>query len=420
MDINIKTSLIRRKQEMYDFYYRGFGNRIRRRRLELRLTQQQLAYGICSNTYISKIENNKVVVNREHLYLLMEKMGLPTENIGFPEEMVEYLLRSIKYFFFKDIENYTKLYKEIEKYNFGILLYIVRFGYYILIEDKFNASEIYNDMYRYLNLLEDFGFATFLVYSGFYNVLINDYQNARMILNSTKEKIQNNEMLLGLYNYLKFKTYGNLHLFNKAKEGLVIAQEIFINYSNVKRVCDIFVDKNIFSVYEGENDDIKFHTDHLKSLSYNERNAYLITLAYKENKPYKYLRYLHEDGEYFLAGKYILARECFINNKTKEYEEIKKSISDMHYSTKAELDYYKLLKLYESKENSHLKDYLINYVLPFLVEKQNLFFIKEVLKKISKILKEKNRYKDALTYLEKMDYFKDRFQKFNNITAEQK
>ncbi len=417
MDINIKTSLIRRKQEMYDFYYRGFGNRIRRRRLELQLTQQDLARGICSNTYISKIENNKVVVNREHLYLLMEKMGLPTENIGFPEEMVEFLLKSIKYFFFKDIENYTKLFEEIEKYNFGILLYIVRFGYYILIEDKYNAGAIYNDMYRYLNLLEDFGFATFLIYSGFYNVMINDYQNARMVLNSTKEKIQNNEMLLGLYNYLKFKTYGNVHLFNKAKEGLIIAQEIFINYSNIKRVCDIFVDKNIFSVYEGENEEIRFHTDHLKSLSYNERNAYLITLAYKENKPYKYLRYLHEDGEYYLAGKYILARECFKNNKIKEYEEIKKSINDLHYSVKTNLDYYKLLKLFEGNELTYIKEYLINYVLPFAVKRQNLYLIKEVLKKISNILKEKKRYKDALIYLEKIDYYQYKFQKSNDITA---
>ncbi|XFA99598.1 helix-turn-helix domain-containing protein [Candidatus Izemoplasma sp. B36] len=417
MDINIKTSLIRRKQEMYEFYYRGFGNRIKRKRLELKLTQQKLAHGICSNTYISKIENNKVVVNREHLYLLMEKMGLPTENIGFPEEMVEFLLRSIRYFFFKDIENYTELYKEIEKYNFGILLYIVRFGYYILTEDKFNASNIYDDMYRYLNLLEDFGFATFLIFSGFYNIMMNDYQNARMVLNSSKEKIQNNEMLLGLYNYLKFKTYGNLHLFNKAKEGLVIAQEIFINYSNIKRVCDIFVDKNIFSVYEGENEDIKFHTDHLKSLSYNERNAYLITLAYKENKPYKYLRHLHKDGDYYLTGKYILARECFKNNKMKEYEEIKKCINDMHYSKNAELDYCKLLKLHESKEWIFMKDYLINHVLPFAVKRQNLYLIKEILKQISNILKEKKRYKDALCYLEKIDQYKHKFQKSNSITA---
>lgn len=417
MDINIKSSIIRRKQDMYEFYYRGFGNRIRRRRLELKLTQQELAHGICSNTYISKIENNKVVINRDHLLLLMEKMGLPTSNIGFPEEMIEILLKSIKYFFYKDIENYSKLFKEIEKYEFGILLYVARFGYYILTEDKYNAGIIYNDMYRYLNLLEDFGFATFLIFSGFYNVMINDYQNARMILTSTKEKIQNNEFLYGLYNYLIFKVNGEILLFNKSKEGLNIAQNIFVNNLNIKRLNDIFIDRNIFSIYEGEPNDIIFEPEHLDYLTDNEKNRYLIFLAFNSKNPNRYLKYLSENGNYYLFGKFILARHHYKKNKNKQYIEIKNEINSLHYEKNSCVDFCKVLKLYEENKSIYLKDYLINYVLPHVVKTQNLYLIKAVLKKISNILKDKNRYKDALTYLEKYEEYKNKFQVKNKVTA---
>ena len=46
----------------------------------------------------------------------MERMGMPTDNISLPEEMIDILKKSIKYFFYKDIESYKKLYLEIEKY----------------------------------------------------------------------------------------------------------------------------------------------------------------------------------------------------------------------------------------------------------------------------------------------------------------
>ncbi|MCK4551379.1 MAG: helix-turn-helix transcriptional regulator [Tenericutes bacterium] len=418
MNINIKASIIKRREEMHDFYYQGFGDRIKRKRQELNLTQETIAKGICSNTYVSKMENNKIIVNKEHLFLIMERMGMPTDNISLPEEMIDILKKSIKYFFYKDIESYKKLYLEIEKYDFGILLYVARFGYYILTKDAYNAKILHNDMYKYLNHLEDFGFTTFLIYSGFYNVMINDYQSARMIIETIQNKIQNDEMIYALYSYLKFDVYGNLYLFNMSRDGLVIAENLFLNYKNIERMRDIFIKLEIFYLYEETNRRSSNFKQNIQGLNDSDKNEFLLFSAIKANNPLEYLEHLSKNGDYYLAGKFIVAKHYFSKGKIKEFKKVKKEINDLHYLQKSEIDYGNLLKLYEEDKKLYIKDYLINYVLPIVLKKQNLYLLKIVLEEISFLLKEKNRYKDALIYLEKFQEIKNKLQFQQKITAE--
>ncbi len=416
MDINLGVSLIRRREEMYNFYYRGIGDRVKKRRKELYLTQESLAKGICSNTYISKIENNKIVVNKEHLFLIMERMGLPIDRIGFPEKMVESLEKSIKYFFYKDLESYQELYEEVDKYEYGILVFVIRLGYFILFEDFENAKIIYDDMYRYLSSLEDFGFATFLIYGCFYNVAVNDYQTARMILESIKDKMHNDEMLYGLYTYLKFVVYGNLNLINYSRDGLDIARNIFMSHGNLKRMNDTLVISNTFKAIEGSHKIVKFENNQLSSLTKTEKNNYLIVLAYSSGRILEYLEKMDPEGDNYLMGLYLKANHLFNISKFEEYKEVKKTINDLHYQRKSDLDFGNILKLEENNDKSFLKDYLINYVLPYVTKNQNLYIMKIITNQIVDILSGKKRYKDALNYYKKYDSTKLRLQTCKKIT----
>ncbi|MCK5731592.1 MAG: helix-turn-helix transcriptional regulator [Tenericutes bacterium] len=418
MNINIKASIIKRREEMHNYYYQGFGDRIKRKRKELNLTQEVVAIGICSNTYVSKMENNKIVVNKEHLFLIMERMGMPTDNISLPEEMIDILKKSIEYFFYKDVESYEKLYLEIEKYDYGILLYVARFGYYILTNDVYNAKILYSDMYKYLNHLEDFGFTTFLIFSGFYNVMIRDYQSARMIIETIQNKIQNDEMIYALYSYLKFDVYGHLFLFNMSRDSLFIAENLFLNYKNIERMRDIFITLEIFHLYEESNNRSRNFKQNIQGLNNSDKNEYLVFLAIKADRPLEYLELLSKDGDYYLAGKFIVAKHYYRKGKIKEYKKVKKEINDLHYLQKSEIDYGNLLKLYEEDKKLYIKDYLINYVFPIVLKNQNLYLLKIVLEEISFILKEKNRYKDALAYLEKFQEIKNKLQFQQKITTE--
>ncbi len=416
MDIKLNMSIIRRKEEMYHFYYRAIGDRIKKRRTELNLTQEALARGICSNTYISKLENNKIVVNKEHLFLLMERMGLGFDQIGYPEKMVDILEKSIKYFFYKDVKAYTKLFEEIEKYEYGILIYVARLGYYVLTKDFVNAKIIYDDMYRYLNSLEEYGFAAFLIFGGFYNIGINDFQTARMTIETIEDKLQNDHILYGMYCHLKFIVYGNLHYFNCSRDALTIAENTFISYSNLTRIKELMFYKNIFYVYEQSFKCIELEYSYKNIVNKSDMNYYLILLSFTTNDKLDYLDLLEADGDYYIDGLFLKAKHLLDHNSEKEYKEIKKELNTLHYKTKSHLDYINLLKMYENSELTYVKDYLINYVLPYLVNNQNLFLMKFVINEIGRILENKKRYKDALLYTKKYDVYKYRFQTKKNIT----
>ena len=117
MESKINYEITRIKDRFCQFYYRGIGQVIKRRRLELKMTQETVAMGLLSNTYLSKIENNQIVANRDHLYLIMERMDIDIDKISFPEEMWDYLQESIKLFFYRDLKNYKVRNFKLYYYN---------------------------------------------------------------------------------------------------------------------------------------------------------------------------------------------------------------------------------------------------------------------------------------------------------------
>ena len=55
------------------------GTLIRRERLRQNLSQEGLCRGICAVSYLSKIEQGQVTPSEEIRRLLLERLGLPTE-----------------------------------------------------------------------------------------------------------------------------------------------------------------------------------------------------------------------------------------------------------------------------------------------------------------------------------------------------
>ena len=399
------NEIARRKEASGQFYYGGVGQTLRKRRLELNLTQEAVAIGICSNTYLSKIENNQIVVNREHLYLIMERMEMDMDKITFPEEMLEYLERSIKLFFYRDIEGYRELFEEIDKYQFAVLLQIIKLGYYMLIEDSENARLVYSETFRYLQSLEEFGFCVLLIYSSFYNIGIKDFKTARTMIESVESRLFNDEMIYALYNYSKFLVYGNLHLQALAYEAGQIAINIFNKQSNITRINEMYLYREIFMVYEGSSPNNYINHNLLKHISDKERNYYLIVLATKSKNPVVYLEQMIPEGESYLLGLYLKGRYFLLSEKFEEYKDVCTQINNLHYSINPKIDYLHVLKLMKTKEDIHLKEYLINHALPMAIKNQNLYFMNMITMTISNILSNKKRYKDALSYRQKYDDF---------------
>lgn len=414
----LKNDLQRRNEQMYQFYYRGIGNSIRKRRLELSMTQEALAKGICSNTYISKIENNAIAINKENLYMIMERMDLPVEAIGFPEEMVGILEKSFTLFFRKDFQGYAALMEDIRKYEFGILIQVARFGYHVLAGNEQEARPLYRELFRYLSSLEEFGLMTFVIYACCFNVMIADYENARAILEMVNYSFLLTDEMFAMYQFLKYVIYGHLQCFHIARKGYDLARTLFLEKNNLERIAELSVYKNLFSLYEGTHNEIKFQAEVLHSLSPMQKNHYLMLLATQLDDPETLLSLVDEKSKYYMGFLYQVAL-LFDRVQNKErYDFIKQLLAENHYLKQSPIDYHQLLLLKEGKDAMAYKDFLANVYFPYVSSIQNIYLMKKVTDEIVGILSARKRYKDALQYQEKLSRIILRLQTSSSVKTD--
>ena len=416
MQTKLLTEITRRKEKIAQNYLKGVGQVLKKKRIELKMTQELAAIGICSNTYLSKIENNQITVNQEHLYLLMERMNIPTDKISFPSEMLKSLEKAVTLFFYRDIDGYTELYNNIVQFDFAILLQIVKLGYYLLINDLEKAKIVHNEIFRYITILEDYGFSVFLVFSSYYNIAIKDYKNAKFTIDNIAKNLYSEEHLYGLYNHAKFLAYGNLHLNITSMDAGFIAMQIFNKYANTNRINEFYIWKEIFSVYEGNFNLSTFVFDKLKYVEKNLKNIYLIVMALRTKDPLIYLVHLEKEADNYLLGLFVKGKYHLDNSELEEYNKSLNELQELHYLKQSKINFAGLLKSLKAKDDQAIKENLINHCLDYAVQNQNLFFIEIITESISSILSKKNRYKDALIYKNKYNEYKQIFQSAPKIT----
>lgn len=398
----LNSIMAKRKEKMYNFYYRSFGDRIKKERLKHQLTQETLSKGICSNTYISKIENNKAILNNEQLYMIMERVGIATDEILMPENMIDKLEESIEYFYDKDTVLYKELIDSLANDEYGILLDVIRLGYYVLIEEYAKASVYYEETFRYFNSLEDFGFTTFLIYGCYYNVGIHNYKRAYQILKSIENSLQIDDLIHGLYYQLNFIVLGNLNFTESANDYLLLSNEIFDKNLNLRRKIENAMYVHIFKVYEGLGSRIVFRRSILNTLTNKQRNFYLLIMSQIEENPTYYLDLMIPNGEYYLAGLFFKAKYLLDKDKDK-YKEIVKKINEKHYQMNSNIDYTNFLQRIDKGDKTLIKAFLIEKILPYTIKKQNFYFMKKTTTSIVEILREKFRYKDGDSYIVKYE-----------------
>lgn len=397
----LETDMKRRREEMFQFYYKGIGISIKKRRLALSLTQEALAKGICSNTYVSKIENNAIAINRENLFLIMERMQLPIEAIAFPERMVDIMIESFQCFIRKDIERYKEIYEEIATYEFGILIQVTRFGYHVLLGDTEAARPLYNELFRYLSSLEQYGLMVFVIYACWYDILNANYRGAKTTLAIAGDQLVRNRDMLAMCHLIEFIVHGSLHCFNGAKTAYDLAKTMFLETNNLARLAEMRTYGHLFALYENKADSITFVSAELAQLSSLQRNRYLALLALEAADPEIYAPHFDKDAKYYQDYLFILAVHYAKTGQAEKLADTKTALSENHYLRKAPLDYLNLLELMRDEKSMEYKDCLSQIVLPYVIREQNLYLIEKTTRTIVRILEKRKRYKDALAYQEK-------------------
>ncbi|WP_279401861.1 helix-turn-helix domain-containing protein [Piscibacillus salipiscarius] len=134
------------------------GKLIKWHRNKQKITQEQLAEGICSMTQLSKIENGQVQVNEELLVEIANRLNIPEEKLVAPidqehYQMAEQLITAIHEY---DIPTAQELEAKLVNkrhdllhYDLDFLCLLARFGYMLLMKRLSEADQLYETIMNY-------------------------------------------------------------------------------------------------------------------------------------------------------------------------------------------------------------------------------------------------------------------------------
>jgi transcriptional regulator with XRE-family HTH domain len=236
MQDRIDRELDRRRETLRTNYFYIVGAIIRQARLALGMTQAILARGICSNTYISKIENSQIEPNWETVFRIAEKAHVYPYIMEIPRRMLDNLSECLDYFLAFDQASYKAFLDKLSGYDFGVALDIMKFGYSLLVGDLKEAKKTYEYGHHFFRNMDDFGFSLFLLFSSEYLIQIRDFKAARDML----DRVEKNERFFllcpELYHELRYITYERLGDTLHAKRHFDAAKALYVIKENERRI----------------------------------------------------------------------------------------------------------------------------------------------------------------------------------------
>lgn len=214
------------------------GNIIKLKRFKNKMTQEELSIGICTPSYLSRIENNQVVAGEDVYHLLFKKLGIQYENNESPAteidiEIEEWYLTMLKRK--RAITNMNELKQSAKSSGNGVSIkFDIVYCRYLLMNGDFDQA---GEALLYLGkIIQNKRSRSFFIYT-----------NILMVYYHLKEEYAK-ALRLGL-DLIEIDSYRSL-----AKDNYEIAMfyyNIALNYSRIRqfRKCIHFSEKslNIFN-----------------------------------------------------------------------------------------------------------------------------------------------------------------------------
>lgn len=406
MELYLCTEKRRKAKE--EFYLRALGALIKKHRLKMNMSQLELAIGICSNTYISKLENNRALPGWEQLMLLMERVDLDPSKVSFPREALDYLEKAMECFYRSDVEGYRSIIDEIDKYEFAILLELTRFGYYVLREDYETARDYYNNLFRYLSSLEDYGFSVFLLFACFYNHGVGEVERARTILGIANRHLMMTNRVRVMFAFAGVLIYNNIRMYEQAFGGYQTCTADFTQTFNTARLMQLMIVRKMQKIDEGTFHESMVDDRDVGYLMPVSKAKYLFKLASFSKTPDKYLKKIGKDNPYHGLALCKLA-EVYDSEDQEAFDDTISELKAHQSRQGSAFDFLRLIEFARDKHSMEYKEFLAKQVLPKAIDSGDVDAIEQVIETIIDILQYNSRYKDALSYRKKFKKICHRF-----------
>ncbi|EJS73100.1 transcriptional regulator [Bacillus cereus] len=403
------------------------GKQVFYKRLQQKMTQEELCQGICSVSYLSKIENGKIDASEEILQLLCTRLEIAVTDLRDVEEDVKVKLDEwLNALVHLDKQQVERIYEELQDemkhvLDFEIINYYkLLYTRYLIMKRDFPAvEEELESLKKMYKKYSPFQKLLYTYSKGLYYFLQHKYKTALEYLARTEvmakeQGYHENGIYYNLalvYNELEVE-HMTMHFANVAMEGfkseykfryvincqLLIAlsyiqkkqySEALSIYNNILREANSFADKeNITAIV----------LNNLGYLYYNLRD-------YAKAKDYylQCLQYKKEEDLNYIDAVYEIALQCI---ELKEFEEAKGWIDKGIEVAKRDEKYKSMLyilfilqhKYFETKEG--YKKFLEVDAIPFFRGEENKKELKAVYLELAQY------HEELLEFQESNGYYK--------------
>lgn len=405
-----------------------FGQQIRLLRTKQKIKQLELAQGICSVSYLSKVENDTILPSEDIKRLLLERLGANSEIDSTEQNITSELENWNQTIINNEIEKADVLYNRIQshispflKKEHLIKVYLYSINYFVTKRDFNKAAEVIKEAEEYsasFSLEDKYYFERYVGNFNYYQLIfdkavIHLSNSANLLPQSlidVKDKAQ-------LYYSLAFSSC-NVNQFHLSIASSKKALEFYQESYNLKRCveCHILLgiaNSRVSNLTEALSEYKKAeqlaksinYTDIFYSISNNLGQLYAI--IGDSDKAFEYYiecyqnldNYPHE----YRAETIVCIIELYfkLNQMDDVKEWIQTGLSFINEKLEDPTEYTAILNLFNhlcNNEIDQIEEKMRTQVIEYFKKQQRLVMLSHILKIIADYEVEKFNYKDAAYY----------------------
>lgn len=370
---------INKKLRKEDDSYAVIGIELKNRRVTLSRTLGAIAYKICSVSYLSKIENNKIIPNNIFVREICSKLDLSSDKIEILLNLKEILQDCVRLFLSEDFDKIKKQCDDgagLNNYRYKLISFI----YHISILDLYKANEIYNSIIPLVSSMPMIDLVVLGVFSGILHYHNHEFNEAIEELLSLRDMESFKELkiirdIYIFYCYCAQNRYDTLNEYN----NLV---DILLKNGQYEKLDYIHYIMGINYVYNKCDKALSNVLIQIRSIKYKMTLTFLKKFFNKE-----FIKVNDFSNKNLSKFAYYLKQ--IIVNKEDVFKEIEK-LDILIYS----IDSNNLLLKYLLIDNPTEKlNYIDDIIIPKLIKSKELFWTEYFINEYSILSKKVGRYK---------------------------
>ncbi len=411
--INVKKSLKKRKKD--EKRDKNLGSHLKRRRLELKQKQGWVAQGICSVSYLSKIENNKAEENKMLVREIMHRLDVDPRIFQINIEDEQYLMKAIRAFYYHDAKELDKIFQEVKSIEHNLTINLVKLCYLVFHSDE-KAVPLVLMLEESIANMNDLDLQAFLVFAGYFYITRKEYLFAYELFDISIGIVQENEYLTALENKKMFEIKQYLGIKNSSIKFMYEAERLLQKHHNRYRIDKL----NLIKINHLFKEDVNAADEELKTLQSVKFHKTLLDKYYlisaktnvrlsKEQLAKEYLSLIKQDSVFYVDALFL---EYQMTDDEKEKDAIAKLINEQAIA-KEHMTIIIKFRLMRLKEIEEQKEYIKDVAIPYAKKTHNLDLFHDFVIDITGICIATSRYKEATQYIKA--YIKEREKMYQYI-----